>query len=71
MGVVCNQSICLEELIYCNHEKADTNLREFNTEDGSKTIMIRNSDTYVIVIVVSVLPIMQDIDVEKLCVAFG
>jgi hypothetical protein len=38
---------------------------------GSKTIMIKASDTYVLVIAVSVLPILLDLGVETLWVAFG
>ena len=38
---------------------------------GSKTIMIKASDTYVLVIAVSVLPILLDLGVENLWVAFG
>jgi hypothetical protein len=33
--------------------------------------MIKASDTYVLVIAVSVLPILQDLGVEDLWVAFG
>jgi hypothetical protein len=33
--------------------------------------MIKSSDTYVLVIAVSVLPILQDLGVEELLVAFG
>jgi hypothetical protein len=33
--------------------------------------MIKASDTYVLVIAVSVLPILQDLGVEELWVAFG
>ena len=46
-------------------ESRYTNIPEFKTEDGSKTIMIKASDTYVLVIAVSVLPILQDLGVEK------
>jgi len=73
-GVVCNQSISLEGLTHCNHEKADTRIFMYSkhtTADGSKTIMIKVSDTDVLVTAVSVLPILQDLGVEKLWVAFG
>jgi hypothetical protein len=58
-GVVCNHSISLEGLTHCNHEKADTRIflnSKHTAADGSKTIMIKASDTYVLVIEVSVLP---------------
>jgi hypothetical protein len=72
--VVCNLSISLEGLTHCNHEKADTRIflnSKHTAADGSKTIMIKASDTYVLVIAVSVLPILQDLGVEELWVAFG
>ena len=68
-GVVCNHSISLEGLTHCNHEKADIQIflnSKHTAADGSKTIiMIKASDTDVLVIVVSVLPILQDLGVEK------
>jgi len=71
-GVVCNHSISLEGLTHSNHEKADTRIflhSKHAAADGNKTIIIKASDTYVIA--VSVLPILQDLGVEKLWVAFG
>jgi len=75
-GVVCNHSISLEGLTHCNHEKADTRIflnSKHTAADGSKTTMIKASDIYmyVLVIAASVLPILQDLGVEKLWVAFG
>ena len=73
-GVVCNQSISLEGLTHCNHEEADTRIflhSKHAAANGNKTIMIKASDTYVLVIAVSVLPILQDLGVEKLWVAIG
>jgi hypothetical protein len=72
-GVVCNHSISLEGLTHCNHERADTQIflhSKHTTADGN-TIMNKASDTYVLVISVSVLLILQDLGVEKLWVAFG
>ena len=73
-GVVCNQLISLEGLTHCNHEEPDTPIflhSKHATADGNKTIIIKASDTDVLVIAVSVLPILQDLGVEKLWVAFG
>ena len=73
-GVVCNHSISLERLTHCNHEKADTQiflLSKHVAADGNTTIIIKASDTDVLVISVSVLPILEDLRVEKLWVAFG
>jgi len=73
-SVVCNKPISLEGLTHCNHEKADTLIflrSKHASADGSKTIMIKASETDILVIAVSVLPILLDLGVEKLCVAFG
>ena len=71
--VVCNHSISLEGLTHCNHERADTQifLHSKHTAADGNTIMNKASDTYVLVISVSVLLILQDLGVEKLWVAFG
>ena len=73
-GVVCNQSIILEGFTHCIHEKADTRIflhSKHAAADGNTTIIIKASDTDVLVIAVSVLPILQDLGVEKQWVAFG
>ena len=73
-GVVCNQSISVEGLTHCNHEEADTRIflhSKHAAADGNNTIIIKASDTDVLVIAVSVLPILQDLGVEKQWVAFG
>ena len=68
-GVVCNQSISLEGLTHCNHEKADTRVflhSKHAAADGNKSIMIKASATDVLVIAISILPLLQDLGVEKL-----
>jgi DNA mismatch repair ATPase MutL len=50
--VVCNQSISLEGLTHCNHEKADTRVflhSKHAAADGNKSIMIKANDTDVLV----------------------
>ena len=57
-GVVCNHSISLEGLTHYNHERADTQIflhSKHTGADGNNTIMNKASDTYVLVISVSVL----------------
>jgi len=73
-GVVCNHSISFEGLTHCNHERAETRIflhSKHTAADGNNIIMIKASDTDVLVISVSVLSILQDLGVEKLWVAFG
>jgi uncharacterized membrane protein len=66
-------NLSLEGLTHCNHERADTQifLHSKHTAADGNTIMNKASDTYVLVISVSVLFILQDLGVEKLWVAFG
>ena len=73
-GVVCNQSISVEGLTHCNHKEADTRIflhSKHAAADGNNTIIIKASDTDVLVIAVSVLPILQDLGVEKQWIDFG
>ena len=73
-GVVCTHSISVEELIHCNHERADTHIflhSKHTAADGNNYITNKASDTDVLVILVSALLILQDLGVEKLWVSFG
>jgi hypothetical protein len=70
---VCNQAINLEELSPCNHEEAYTRLFlhvKHAALAGYKVCMVNASDTDVLVIAVSVLPVLQDLGLEKLWMAF-
>ena len=56
---VSNHSVNQDAVAPCSHKEADTNIfvhAKHATETGSKVIMIKASDTDVVVIAVSVLP---------------
>ena len=56
------------------HEEADTRIFVYArhaTKNGSKVIVMKASDTDVLVIAVSVLPSLQTIGLQQLWIAFG
>ena len=69
-----NQVISLEGKAPCNHEEADSRLflhaRQVVAK-GHTSLIIKASDTDVLVIAISVFQILNDIGLEKLWVAFG
>jgi len=70
---VSTQMINMEELVPCSHEEVDTRIfvhARRAVRHGS-TIMIKASDTDVIVIAVSVLPSLQQSGLQQLWVSFG
>ena len=71
---VSNQTINMEDLVPCSHEEADTRIFIHARQAiryGSKAIMIKASDTDVLVIAVSVLPSLQQSGLQQLWVSFG
>ena len=67
-------TINLDEVAPCSHEEADTRIfvhARHATEKGSKVLMVKASDTDVLVIAVSVLPALQEIGLQQLWIAFG
>ena len=69
-----NHTINLAEVSPCNHEEADARIfvhAHHAAEKGSKALMIKASDTDVLVIAVSVLPTLQKIGLQQLWIAFG
>lgn len=71
---VCNQTIHLDELAPCNHEEADTWIfvhARHAAAEGNKVVMIKVSETDVLVIAVSVLPALQECGLQKLWIVFG
>ena len=67
-------SVNLEEVTPCTHEEADMRIfvhaRHAATE-GYKSLMIEANDTDIIVIVISPMPSLAAIGLEKMWVAFG
>ena len=73
-SVVCNKPVQLEGLTSCNHEEADTRMfvhARHATAEGNKVIMIKASDTDVLVIAISVFDMLHALGCERLWIAFG
>ncbi|KAJ8405154.1 hypothetical protein AAFF_G00321450 [Aldrovandia affinis] len=71
---VSDRTINLAGVAPCSHEEADTRIflhARHATEAGSKVIMVKASDTDVVVIAVSVLQALQELGLQQLWVAFG
>ncbi|KAJ8405993.1 hypothetical protein AAFF_G00308810 [Aldrovandia affinis] len=71
---VSNRTINLAGVAPCSREEADTRIfvhARHATEAGSKVIMVKASDTDVVVIAVSVLQALQELGLQQLWVAFG
>ena len=71
---VSNRTINLAGVAPCSQEEADTRIfvhARHATEAGSKVIMVKASDTDVVVIAVSVMHELQELGLQKLWVAFG
>ncbi|KAJ8372700.1 hypothetical protein AAFF_G00277690 [Aldrovandia affinis] len=71
---VSNRTINLAGVAPCSHEEADTRIfvhARHATEAGSKVIMVKASDTDVVIIAVSVLQALQELGLQQLWVAFG
>ena len=71
---VSNRIINLAGVAPCSQEKADTRVfvhAKHAKEAGSKVIMVKASDTDVVVIAVSVLQALQELGLQQLWVAFG
>ena len=73
-GVLSNRTISLDEMGACNNEEADIQLflhAKDAAEEGSRVVMIKASDTDVLVIAVSVRSSLQEIGLQQLLIAFG
>ena len=71
---VSNCTIDLAGVAPCSHEEADTRIfvhARLATEAGSKVIMVKATDTDVVVIAISVLQALQELGLQQLWVAFG
>ena len=67
-------TVSLLELYNCSHEEADTRLfvhARYAAEQCSKSIMIKASDTNVLVTGLSVFPTLQSMGLQQLWLAFG
>ena len=67
---VSNHTIKLVGVAPCSQEEGDTRIFVYTwnaTEAGSKVIMVKASDTDVVVIAVSVLQALQELGLQQLC----
>ena len=73
-GAVSNQLISLEGIAPCYHEEADSRLflhARHAVEQGHTSLIIKASDTDVLVKAINVFQILNDNGLEKLWIAFG
>ena len=71
---ISNTRKSLDAVSPCTHEEADSRIfvhAKDATTDGSKSIIIKDNDTDVPVIAISVLPPLQELGLEKMWIAFG
>ena len=72
--VARNHMISMDGIAPCDHEEADTCIfvhARHVVEEGSKVLMVKASDTDILVIALSVLPHLQQIGLLQLWVGFG
>ena len=68
------QVINLDHLAPCSHEEADTRIFvqvKYAVMEGNQTLMIKENDTDVAIVAVSILLSLQELDLQKLWIAFG
>ena len=61
-------------MVPCSHEEVDTRIfvhARHAVMEGSETVMIKANDTDVIVIAIYILSSLQELGLQKLCIAFG
>ena len=69
-----NHTISLEDVSPCSHEEADTWIcvhAKHAAQDDSTSMLVKASDTDIIVIAISVMPTLQAIGQQQLWIAFG
>ena len=72
-NVLSNHTISLEGVSPCSHEEADTRIfvhARHAAPDGSKSMLVKASDTDILVIAISTMPTLQAIVLQQLWVAF-
>ena len=69
-----NHMISLEGVPRCSHEEADTRICvhvRHAAQEGSKSLLVKASDTDILVVTISVMPTLQTIGLQQLWIAFG
>ena len=72
-GAVSNLQISLEGMAPCNHEEADSGIFVYARQAVAERytpLMIKASDTDVLVIAICVFPVLKDLGLENLWIAF-
>ena len=73
-NALSNHTISLElveGVSLCSHEEADTRIFVHAAQEGSKHMLVKASDTDILVIAISVMPTLQAIGLPQLWIAFG
>ena len=73
-NVLSNPTISLEGVCPCSHEEADTQMfvhARHPAQKGSESLLVKESDTDILVIAISVMPTLQAIGLQQLWIVFG
>ena len=70
-NALSNNTISLEGVSPCSHKEADTRIFVHAAQEGSKSLLVKASDTDILVIAISVMPTLQAICLQQLWIAFG
>ena len=73
-NALSNHTISLRGVSPCSHEEADTRIFvcvRHAAQESSKSVLVKASDTDILVIAISVIPSLQMIGMQQLWIAFG
>ena len=73
-NALSNHTISIEGVSPCSHEEAETQIfvhAMHAAQEGSESLLVKASDTDILVIAISVMPTLQAIGLQKLYIAFG
>ena len=73
-NALSNHTISLEDMSSCSQEEADTWTcvhARHAAQEGSKSMLVKASDTDILVITISVMPTFRAIGLQQLWIAFG
>ena len=73
-NALSNHTISLEGVSPCSHKEADTLIfvhARHAAHEGSKSLLVKASDTDIIVIAISVMATLQAMGLQQLWIAFG
>ena len=73
-NALSNHTISLEDVSPCSHEEADTWIcvhARHAAQEGSTSMLVKASDTDILVIAISVMPTLQAIGLQQRWIEFG